>query len=69
MSNAQKERHNKYVMALNELLANASYLGDLPNKETEFDLEIIMVYSLFKSLPVTPLKTRVSFPVEKSQEK
>ena len=37
MSNAQKERHNKYVMALNELLANASYLGDLPNKEIDND--------------------------------
>ena len=35
MSNAQKERHNKFVLALSEILDNAVYLNSLPNKKTE----------------------------------
>ena len=35
MSNAEKERHNKFVLALSEILDNAVYLNSLPNKKTE----------------------------------
>lgn len=35
ISNAEKERHNKYVLALSEILDNAVYLNSLPNKEPE----------------------------------
>lgn len=35
MSNAEKERHNKFVLALSEILDNAVYLNSLPNKELE----------------------------------
>ena len=35
MSNAEKERHNKFVLAISEILDNAVYLNSLPNKEPE----------------------------------
>ena len=33
MNKAQKKRHNKYIMALEDLLLNAQYTGESPNKK------------------------------------
>ena len=48
MNKTQKNRHNKYIMALEDLLANATYTGESPNKKP-IDKPNIAKYHYFKA--------------------